>query len=50
MSRVAARACSGSEQAQGRAYADYELGQPRRAIWEAKRERRTSLNSPQIQI
>jgi GTPase SAR1 family protein len=29
------------EQAQGRAYADYELGQPRRAIWEAKRERRT---------
>jgi hypothetical protein len=29
------------EQAQGRAYADYELGHPRRAIWEAKRERRT---------
>jgi hypothetical protein len=29
------------EQAQGRAYFDYELGLPRRAIWEAKRENRT---------
>jgi len=29
------------EQHQDRQYSDYELGLPRRAIWEAKRERRT---------
>lgn len=29
------------EQAQGRAFSDYELGLPRRVIWEAKREGRT---------
>lgn len=29
------------EQPQGRAYSDYELGLPRKSIWEAKRENRT---------